>query len=100
MAHYLLIYELVDDYLPRRGEFRAAHLSHARAAVERGELLLAGALAEPADQAVLLFRAESAETAETFAAADPYVRAGLVRTWRVRSWTTVVGEGAAAPVRL
>ena len=54
MAHYLLIYELADDYLERRPEFRGLHLEHAWAAQARGELVLAGALAEPADQAVLL----------------------------------------------
>ncbi|HYG44085.1 MAG TPA: YciI-like protein [Bordetella sp.] len=96
--HYLMFYDLVPDYLERRGEFRDAHLALARQAVARGELVLAGALAEPADQAVLLFSAESAAVAEAFAQADPYVQAGLVRQWRVRPWTTVVGEQAARPV--
>ena len=50
------------------------------------------------DGAVLLFRGSSSEVAETFAAADPYVRSGLVTHWRVREWTTVIGDGAAAPV--
>ncbi|MCD0503272.1 YciI-like protein [Bordetella petrii] len=96
--HYLLFYDLVPDYLDRRGEFRDAHLALARAAVERGELVLAGALADPADQAVLLFQADSPAAAEAFAQADPYVQAGLVSQWRVRRWTTVVGGQAAHPV--
>lgn len=96
--HYLMIYELVPDYLERRGEFRDAHLALARQSVARGELLLGGALADPADQAILLFQAETPEVAEAFARADPYVQAGLVRQWRVRRWTTVVGEQAAHPV--
>jgi hypothetical protein len=66
---------------------------------ERGELLLAGALADPADAAMLLFKGESPDAAERFARADPYVLNGLVRKWRVRPWTTVVGEMAATPVR-
>jgi uncharacterized protein YciI len=97
--HYLLMYDLVDDYLERRGEFRAAHLTLAWESVARGELQLAGALAEPADLAVLLFKSSSTQTAEDFAQADPYVRAGLVKRWRVRPWTTVVGDDAAKPVR-
>ena len=96
--HYLMFYDLVPDYLERRGEFRDAHLALAREAVARGELVLAGALAEPADQAVLLFNAESPAVPAAFAEADPYVRAGLVSAWRVRPWTTVVGEQAAHPV--
>lgn len=97
--HYLLIYDVAPDYLTRRGEFRNAHLSLAWAAHERGELILGGALADPADGAVLLFEGDSPESAEAFANADPYVRNGLVERWRVRSWTTVVGELASTPVR-
>lgn len=96
--HYLMFYDLVPDYLERRGEFRDAHLALAREAVARGELVLAGALAEPADQAVLLFNTDSPAVPAAFAEADPYVRAGLVTAWRVRPWTTVVGEQAAHPV--
>ena len=97
--HYLLTYELVSDYLERRAAYRDEHLKLAWAATERGELLLAGALAEPVDAAMLLFQGDSAAAAEAFAKADPYVLAGLVTRWRVREWTTVVGEGAAKPVR-
>ena len=68
-------------------------------AYERGELMQAGALANPVDGAVLLFRGESQEVAESFAKADPYVRNGLVKNWRVREWNTVVGMNAANPVR-
>ncbi|RAS37367.1 YciI-like protein [Paraburkholderia bryophila] len=97
--HYLLMYDLVPDYLERRGAYRDAHLHYAWAAVARGELLLAGAQAEPTDGAVLLFQSDSPAAAEAFARADPYVIAGLVTQWRVRVWTTVVGEGATHPVR-
>lgn len=97
--HYLLMYDLVPDYLERRSAYRDAHLQCAWAAVTRGELLLAGALAEPTDGAVLLFQSDSPAAAEAFARADPYVIAGLVTQWRVRPWTTVVGEGATHPVR-
>lgn len=97
--HYLLMYELADDYLERRAEHRSAHLALAWAAVERGELLLAGAIADPVDNALLLFQGDSPAAAEAFARADPYVRSGLVKHWRVRPWQTVVGEAASNPVR-
>lgn len=96
--HFLLMYELSADYLARRGEYRVDHLGLARAAQARGELVLAGALMEPADGAVLLFTGDSPAAAEAFAAADPYVTAGLVTSWRVRQWHTVIGEDAAFPV--
>ena len=92
--HYLLFYSVVDDYANRRSAFREAHLAHARQAVERGELVLGGALENPVDGAVLLFRGSSAAVAESFATMDPYVLNHLVTSWRVREWATVVGSQA------
>ncbi|MGH9787699.1 MAG: YciI-like protein [Candidatus Acidiferrales bacterium] len=86
--HYILFYDLVEDYLTRRGPLREQHLGLARQARARGDLVLAGALANPVDGAVLVFR--SGEAAEAFAQADPYVKNGLVTNWRVREWTAVV----------
>jgi uncharacterized protein YciI len=97
--HFLLLYDLAPDYLTRRGAFRDEHLALGWAAHERGELLLGGALAHPVDGAALLFRGDSPAVAEAFAAADPYVRHGLVTRWQVRPWTTVIGADAATPVR-
>ncbi len=96
--HYLLFYEVVDDYVERRKPLRDVHLAYARLAVERGDLVLGGALADPVDGAVLLFSGDSPEVAEDFAASDPFVIGGLITSWRVREWTTVVGPGAAVPV--
>ena len=95
--HFLLFYDVVDDYVERRGPYRAEHLSLIQKAHDRGELMMAGALADPADGAVLVFRGNSPEPAESFAQADPYVRHGLVKRWRVRKWSTVVGDGAQMP---
>jgi len=97
--HYLLFYEVGEDYVSRRAEFRDAHLEKAWRACERGELVLAGALADPVDGAVLLFRGDSPDVAEQFARADPYVTSGMVKRWQVREWTTVAGEDAAKPIR-
>lgn len=97
--HYLLFYEFGDDYLTRRAPFRDVHLRKAWSAHERGELELAGALANPADGAVLLFKGNSPEVAEEFAATDPYVINGLVKHWHVREWTTVVGATCSTPAR-
>jgi uncharacterized protein YciI len=91
--HYILFYDVVDDYVERRAQFRELHLAYARAAHARGEIVLAGALTEPADGAVLVFRG-STEVAEAFAKSDPYVLNGLVKSWRVRKWVTVIGDEA------
>jgi len=93
--HHILFYDVASDYVERRAPFRAAHLKQAREAFERGEIVLAGALADPVDGAVLVFRDASA--AERFASADPYVLNGAVKSWRIRNWNTVLGDGAIAP---
>ena len=96
--HFLLFYEAADNYVERRAPFRDAHLKKGWEASHRGELILGGALANPCDGAVLLFRGESADVARRFAETDPYVVNGVVKRWYVREWTTVVGETAATPV--
>lgn len=95
--HFILFYDVVDDYLERRAQHRAEHLALVRKAHSSGELVMAGALADPADGAVLVFRGQSPSVAEAFAESDPYVRNGLVTQWRVRSWNTVIGDGATIP---
>lgn len=88
--YYMLLYDVVDQFAERRTPYRDAHLKLARAAAEAGELLLAGAFAEPVDGAALVFRAADQSVPERFAANDPYVTAGLVTRWTVRKWTVVI----------
>jgi uncharacterized protein len=96
--HYLLIYEIAPDYLARRSQFREAHLLRAWKAAEKGELVLAGAVGEPPESALLLFRCDSPDVPAAFARADPYVVNGLVTRWSVKPWRTVAGDEASNPV--
>ena len=89
--YHLLLYELADDYLERRPAYRAEHLALAGQLHERGVLRLGGAFADPADGAALVFEADDAGVVEDFVRRDPYVVHGLVKSWRVREWTVVVG---------
>jgi uncharacterized protein YciI len=89
--YYLLIYKTVDNYVEKRAPYRAEHLAYADAAHARGELVMGGALADPADSAILVFKAESPIVVEDFARNDPYVKAGLIKEWSVRPWTVVIG---------
>lgn len=92
MNYYALIYDVVDDYITRRAGFRTEHLRLAREAYDRGELVLAGAFADPSDQALLVFHVSNPSIVENFAKNDPYVLNGLVKQWRIRPWTVVVGN--------
>jgi uncharacterized protein YciI len=88
--YHILFYKTVDGYIEKRKPFREAHLSYAAQANERGELILAGALENPADSAVLIFKGDRS-IAENFARNDPYVKNNLIKEWIVRSWAVVIG---------
>jgi uncharacterized protein YciI len=90
--YFLLFYETVENYVEKRAPFREAHLAYANAAHDGGESYLGGALSDPADGAVLVFRSDDASAAENFAKNDPYVLNGLVSKWTVRPWIVVIGD--------
>jgi uncharacterized protein YciI len=90
--YYILFYKTVENYVEKRAPYREEHLAHANAAYERGDLVMAGALAEPVDSAVLVFKGEGSFVAEEFARNDPYVMNGLITEWKVRPWTVVIGD--------
>jgi uncharacterized protein YciI len=93
MGYYALFYrEVVPDFVAQRAAYRDEHLGLAREAHSRGELILAGALADPPDGALLVFRGGDETPAQEFVRKDPYVRNGLVKRWEIRPWTVVVGN--------
>jgi len=101
MLYFALFYEVVDDFVNKRAPFRGDHLRRVQEAHDRDELLLAGALIEPADRALLIFRGADRSLPENFARQDPYVTNGLVKHWHVRPWNQVIATqpGEDAPVR-
>jgi len=90
-VYYILFYKTVENYVERRVPYREKHLAYANAAHARGDLIMAGALAEPADSAVLVFKGDGPSVAEEFAKNDPYVINRLITEWKVRPWTVVIG---------
>lgn len=94
MKHFVLFYDYPADFRERRAAHRAAHIALANASAVRDELQIGGAFADDPPMGMLLFKGETAAVAEDFAHADPYVQNGVVISWRVREWTTVVGAGA------
>jgi hypothetical protein len=96
MPYFALFYDVVDDFVAGRTPFRTEHLRLASEAHDRGDIVLAGALSEPADTALIIFRCADKSVAEDFARRDPYVVNGLVKQWTVRPWTVVVGHASEA----
>jgi uncharacterized protein YciI len=93
MPYFALFYDVVDDFVARRDPFRGEHLRLAGESHRRGEIVLAGALAEP-PAALIVFHSADKSTAENFARNDSYVVNGLVKKWTVRPWNVVVGQDA------
>lgn len=94
VAYFVLRYDtVVDDYVNRRAPFRAEHLRLVREAHARDEIVMAGAVGDTPDGALIVFRCASADVPEQFAKDDPYVTNGLILSWRVQPWNVVVGAG-------
>ncbi len=89
--YYVLLYDYVDDVAERRPRYREEHLSLIGAHADRGEVVMAGAWADPMDGAAIVFKTDDRAVVERFVEADPYVRNGLVPSWRIRDWTVVIG---------
>ena len=90
-SRFVLLYDYVENVVEKRAPFRAGHLALATEYVERGEIEMAGAFADPVDGAAFVFTVEDRARVEAFVAADPYVANGLVPSWRIKEWTVVVG---------
>jgi uncharacterized protein YciI len=95
VALQALTYEYVPDLLERRGEHRAAHLARIEEWLERGELVIAGAVGDPPHGALFGFAADP-ERVEEYVAGDPYVIAGLVVSHRIEPWTVVASRALDA----
>jgi len=98
--YYALIYEMVDNFVERRKPFREAHLQLINDAHARGLIVMAGAMGDPPDGGLLIFRADSPAAVEEFVRADPYVTSRIVTGWRVRPWNVVIGAEPVAPQAL
>jgi uncharacterized protein len=90
MNYFALFYDVIDGFVEKRMPFREEHLRLVREAHARGEIVIAGALGDPPEGALLVFRGPSSVVAEAFAGRDPYVRQGLIAGWKVKPWAVVV----------
>ena len=91
IVYFVLAYDVVDRFIERRAVYRDEHLRLVRDLHARGLVVMGGALGDPPDGAMLIFKGSSREDAEKFARADPYVTNGLVTKWQIRPWNVVVG---------
>ena len=94
MKYFALTYDVVENFAERRMSFRGSHLKMVQDAHERGEIIMARALGDPPQKALIVFHATDGVVAERFAQNDPYVTNGLVKSWSVQPWNVVIGGAA------
>ena len=92
MNYYILVYKTIDNYIEKRAPFREEHLGLAEEYHRNKGLLLAGALDNPPDEALLVFFGTNDEGAKSFVEHDPYVKNGLIKEWYIRKWNVVIGN--------
>lgn len=97
--HYLLRYQYVDGIDALREPYRAEHLSRMWAEADAGRLVIAGGAGDPISEGVIVFDVEDPAHIHAFAENDPYMKAGLITSYDVVPWRTVVGALAHTPLR-
>lgn len=88
--HYLLFYKTVDSFIEKRTAYRLEHLDLVKDHVAKGQIVMGGAMAEPADEALIVFECEDEAIPTSFVENDPYVQHGLVISWNIRPWNVAI----------
>ncbi len=89
---YALQYEYVGDSLEKRKPHRPAHLALVAKQVEKGNLILGGALNNPPTGGLLIFRNVTPNDIEQFVKEDPYMVNGVVVKYSISPYMAVVGD--------
>jgi uncharacterized protein YciI len=86
---YVLLYASADDVASKAPPVFPAHQARLREFHERGDLVMVGTFEDAQrDGSMSVFRTR--EAAEEFAAGDPFVLEGVVRSYEVRGWNEVL----------
>lgn len=87
--YHVLQYTYVPDILERRDPYRAEHLQGAKDMAAERKIVMAGALTDPVDGAIFVFRNVGRDEIEAFVKKDPYVVNGLVPEYHIRPYMVV-----------
>lgn len=88
-VRHVVLYTSADDVGTRAAPVMEAHREHYRRYAREGLLLGIGTFGDPQTEGAMCVLV-SREAAEEFARTDPFVVAGVVRSYRVLEWTDVL----------
>ena len=88
-TYHVLQYKYVPDILEKRDPYRAEHLQGAKDMAAASKIVMAGALTDPVDGAIFVFKNVTKDEIEAFVRKDPYVTNGLVPEYQIRPYMVV-----------
>jgi uncharacterized protein YciI len=89
---YVLQYDYVADVFEKRKPYRQAHFAMVRKEIEKGNVILAGAVDNPPTGGLFIFRNLSPNDIENLAQRDPYVVNGVVKKYTIKPYMAVLGD--------
>lgn len=89
---HVLQYDYVADALEKRKPYREAHLAFMGKQIEKGNVVLGGALDNPPTGGLIILRNLSSSDIEKLAQQDPYVINGIVTKYAIKPYIAVVGD--------
>ena len=87
--HHILFYDYPEDVVEGRGPFREGHLDLIKQWKSDGRLVMAGAVGDPPNGGVLVFKVDDPAEIEAFVDADPYALNGVIVGRRIEPWNVV-----------
>jgi len=90
-TYYILTYKTKPNFNTIKKPYQAEHLRIMQEHYKKNTLIMAGAVLNPSDGGMLIFKGDDPSVAENFANNDPYVTNGIVEKWFVRAWQVVIG---------
>lgn len=89
---YVLQYDYVENALEKRQPHRQAHLALINKEVEKGNVVLAGAVDNPPTGGLLILRNLTRENIEQLVKQDPYVINGVVKKYSIKPYMAITGD--------
>jgi uncharacterized protein YciI len=87
---FILNYEYVEGILEKRAPHRSGHIALLTELHSKGLMKAAGAFSPPTGASFIFTSPKT--IVEEFVNSDPYVKAGLVTSYKINEWTVAVGK--------
>jgi hypothetical protein len=94
-----MIFAVIIEYGPDKAkidEFRPPHREYLRQLIAQGKLVLAGPFTDNSG-GLIVYEVPSEDEIEGIIKADPFYKAGVFQTWKIRPWRIVMANRELLP---